>query len=742
MPVGSHAVGGAFAPLVAGWDRWRRGEAFGPPAASPMGGDIPGSRKVELYISEQWVDVTRLDSATPGVYYRDNITITRGRSDESVNLDRGTCKFTLNNRDGRFSPRNPNSPYFGKLGRNTPVRVSVVQATGVRRYRFYGEVSSWPQKWDQTGTDVYVQVEASGVLRRLGQGQSPLSSAMYRGVTRDTDHLVAYWPCEDAAGSTSIAAGIANVTPMAISGTPTLRGDDTSFVASEDLPVMANASFTGYVPAYTTTLTQAQVRFFMSYPSAGGTNGQIICSVFTTGTIPRWELYYGSGGSLGLRGFDALDVNVSDTGSVAFAVNGTALRVSLEFTQTGSSTQGAIATLAPGATVGSVFGASGTGTLGHITRVVMATNKGLTTVTLGHVTVQSKVTSLFDLYLQIAGNASEQAGSRIARLCAEEGINYARRLPVASTMPMGVQTEESLLDLIRECVDADLGRLSEPRDQVGLAYRDRESLYDQTAVLALDYAAFNLSDSLDPVDDDQFTRNDVTVKRGSVGSSARATKDTGALSIGSIGRYDESVSLNVYADSSLADLAGWKLHLGTTDEARYPTVDLNLSHSTFTSNDAMMTAALVLDVGDKATIANPPAWLPPNLIGLIVEGYTEVIGGNNQHTLSLNCSPSSPHTVAVYDSSTYRYSSDGSTLATDVDSTTTTLSVATPSGPLWSVTDGSFDITMGGERMTVTNITGATSPQSFTVTRSVNTVVKTHTAGEDVSLFQPAYYAI
>lgn len=710
-----------------------------------MGGDIPGTRKVELFINEQWVDITRLDRDTPGVYYRDNISITRGKSDEAASLDRGTCRFTLNNRDGRFSPRNPMSPYYGKIGRNTPVRVAVIQATGIRRYRFYGEISAWPQRWDPSGTDVFVQVEASGILRRLGQGSSPLKSVMYRACSLDVDHLVAYWPCEDAASATTIASALDGVAAMKIQGTPTFGGDSDSFVASEALPVMANASFTGAVPPYTLVpVTQeAQVRFLMFYPNAGGTNGQIICSISANGSVRRWELYYGSGGSLGLRGYDALEAKVCDTGSIAFAVNGSPVRVSLEFTRSATGTiQANIATLAVGAVGGGVSGTSVSGSIGQFTRVILAANRGLTTVTLGHLTVQNKVTSLFDLSSQLNAWTSEHAGVRIERLCAEEGINFARRQPQGNSMAMGYQGTETLATLIADCVDADMARLSEPRDQIGFGFRDRESLYDQAATLTLDYAQHQLSDSLDPVDDDQYTRNDVTVKRDNSGGSARLTKDTGVNSIAAVGKYDTSVTLNVETDTLLTDIAGWKLHLGTVDEARYPQVKVNLLHPTFTASDAMTTAALVADIGDKITVTNLPSWLPPDSVNLIVEGYTETIGGNGQHEITFNCSPASPYTIPIYDDSTYRYSSDGSTLNAALDATAVTMSVATPSGPVWSVTDGSFDVNVGGERMTVTAISGSSSPQTFTVTRSVNGIVKTHPAGDDVSLFTPAYYAI
>jgi hypothetical protein len=51
--------------------------------------------------------------------------------------------------------------------------------------------------------------------------------------------------------------------------------------------------------------------------------------------------------------------------------------------------------------------------------------------------------------------------------------------------------------------------------------------------------------------------------------------------------------------------------------------------------------------------------------------------------------------------------------------------------------DFPFDITMGGERATVTAIAGTTSPQGFTLARSVNGVVKAQAAGTPISLFTP-----
>ncbi|MCY0961523.1 hypothetical protein OTB19_32195, partial [Streptomyces sp. H27-H5] len=125
---------------------------------------------------------------------------------------------------------------------------------------------------------------------------------------------------------------------------------------------------------------------------------------------------------------------------------------------------------------------------------------------------------------------------------------------------------------------------------------------------------------------------------------------------------------------------------------------------------------------------------------LIVEGYTETRKPPSRFwTITLNCSPAGPWTVSVVDDPvTGRVDTDGSTLAAGVNSTATSLSVATVGAPLWTTagSDLPVDIEVDGEVMRVTAISGASSPQTFTVTRSINGIVKSQASGADVRLDQ------
>jgi hypothetical protein len=613
-----------------------------------------------------------------------------------------------------------------------------------RKYRAHTEVPAWPPRWDPTGTDVYAPIQGSGRLRRLQAGTPPSNSSMYRAYVRITGSLapVAYWPCEDGSTAKQLASGLSGGSALGIIGTPTLAAD-SSFACSQPLPTMGTGSFLGAVPAYTGGVSNV-LRFLLKIPSSSPPADQaVLARLYTLGTVAMAELRYTVSGGLRLLGYNASNAQLFDSGAFAFGVLDENLRVSVDFQPSGGNVNWAVTTVQPGASTGLQASGSIAGSIGNAVNVTITPNQDCSSVVIGHVSVQAVWDTLFDLGPALNAWSGESAAIRFARLCSEEGIAYRVVGAPSDSVLMGPQTVQTVAALLQECEDADKGLIFEPRQCFGLGYRTRVSMFNQGAAVALTYTSAHLSPPVEPTDDDQFIMNDVTVTRTSAGSFSRQTLTSGALSTqappNGIGVYQQAKTQNLSADTQLNDAAGWLLWLGTVDDVRYPTLTVDLSRSELASLYYQVQDA---DIGDRITVGSTPSWLPPDGISQIMRGVTEVCFGYffNQQFV---CVPESPYRVGVLDDVVLgRADTDGSTLQTGINSTATSMSVATTdtTKPLWTTSAGDFpfDIEVGGERMTVTNITGTTSPQTFTVTRSVNGVVKSQSAGADVRLFQPA----
>lgn len=603
-----------------------------------------------------------------------------------------------------------------------------------REYRLHAEVSSWPPRWDTSGRDLYVPVEAAGILRRLGQGTKALASPLRRRIPT-IGNPKAYWPMEDGRDAVQAYSPIAGCQPLAVSGLE-FAADDSLF-GSAPLPrLTAAVTLAAPVPAHTAT-GQWMLACVFYWPTAPASSTRLLA--FNTSGSAQTIILNVDNGSILLEGYTSSGATLFSVPAVTVGFHGAWTRLELT-----AETSGGNVTYRLGwvDVSGAGYGASTSvaATAGIITGIATTCGALAADVRLGHLGVfASSATSVYDSADD--GWLGETASARLVRLSGEEGVPLSA---CSASTAMGPQRPDTLLSLLGQCETSDGGVLHEVRDLLGLRYRSRESLYNQPVQLTLDYTQDgHVAPPLEPVDDDQRTRNDRTVTR-SGGSSARAIDSTSPLSVLSppagIGVYDDAETISVATDDQLEDIAGWRLHMGTWDEARYPTVHIDLAAA-----PSLIPAVVGLDIGDRIQIINPPTWLPPGPIDLIVEGYTEVIGHPNSWDIVLNCTPAGPWTVGVTDDVVLgRADTDGSQLAAGVTSTATSLSVAVTAGPLWTTdpADRPFDIRVGGEVMTVTNITGSSSPQTFTVTRSVNGIVKSQSSATDVRLAYPSVTAL
>lgn len=115
-----------------------------------------------------------------------------------------------------------------------------------------------------------------------------------------------------------------------------------------------------------------------------------------------------------------------------------------------------------------------------------------------------------------------------------------------------------------------------------------------------------------------------------------------------------------------------------------------------------------VDVDDTIRITNLPRVFGDVL--LLARGYTETIG-THTHTFAFNCSPAGPFQVAEYadDVATTgsRYAPDALRLWGSLTPAATKVDVLFDEGPFFGADDLPYDIVIGGERMTVTAVTGA-----------------------------------
>lgn len=668
--------------------------------------------------------------------------------------------------DAIFSAQNAGATTWADAQGNTWT-VSGGAEISARDYRFHGQMSSQPPTWDKTAKDMAVSATAGGPLRIIGQGSpKSVASPMYRGITTQTGTAtpIAYWPMEDGSSATNFGPAIGS-NPMTWNLATPLLASNNEFACSSALPQMNNAALQGVVPPYAglapwnSTGTNWAVRFLADFTTLPASGSVTVFQVDITGGIGSYAVMgVDSTGKVILNIFDANDSLLYTTNAVTWPVSITQpMWWSIEAQPSGSNVLYSIVSLQPGAsTAYAATLTSGAGSAGYVTLVAPATFGNWSDLVIGHVSVQASSPSLFSLAGPLDAWQGEAAAVRYARLCGENGWPARILGPASVSAPMGNQSITDFQSLLQECEKADMGQMFETRQVLGLGYRTLVSILNQAQSpdLNLSYAAATLGGAgestqsgLAPTYDDLLTNNDWTLIRGNAqaqGSSYRAYLNDGTeLSITVVGDYPESETINLYTDSQLPDAANWLVHIGTVNEARWAAIPFNLARSALA---ASLGALMALEIGDAISITSIPTVISYDPVGQIAIGFEEDLGAF-YWWIQTNNTPSSPYSTAIFDDLVYgRLDTDGSTLTSSVSSTATSISVTTTSSsaPVWTTNAGDlpFDIVIAGERMTVTNVSSSSSPQTLTVTRSVNGVVKAQTAGSDVRLFFPPILAI
>lgn len=575
--------------------------------------------------------------------------------------------------------------------------------------RFVGEMVSWPNRWDASGNDIWVDCKAKGVLRRLDAGQTTLKSALTRQVP--TFGPQAYWPMEDGSEATRFSSPVAGVRPMKFTNM-TLAADNT-LGGSEALPQLQDGStLQGLVPAGSGSL-EWHVEFVYNLPTLPASNSTLL-RVTTTGGSRYWTLRIRTGHMLNLlvqngEGTTLLSADIGPFVDLDNRWNRVALRAdqngigvdwSVTVTRIGSGSEVFSSTLSPAAC----------GTVTTVSGGQPSYGAGTDGMSIGHISVWDSAADNNAYGSADTGWAGERAGARVDRLSTEEGIEAVIHGWTSESEQMGAQGPSTFLNLIRAAADADEGLLLEARESFKVKFVGLASLTNQEPTVTIVYPD-DIQPGLQPEPDDLNLENDVTVTRTS-GSFGRVEVTTGSLSVNAppngVNRYEASYTLDLYSDEQTDDHAGWKAHLGTWDEERYSDVPVWVS-----ATPSLFGTLSLLDVGTVLRITNnqnDDAKLPPGDIDLLIKGYEEFLN-QRRWEFGFNGVPYGPYRVGVIDGESpqpVHLDTDGSQLQDAISSSATEMIVYAHTGETWTrdATAPPLDVEVGGEVITATNIDG------------------------------------
>jgi hypothetical protein len=692
-----------------------------------------------------------------------NLSITVGRTDEHSTASPASCKFTLDNRLNKYS-QSPLGSNWPNVKRSTPIRIRLL-LDGIPFTLFEGNAVGFNPGWDVTGEYAITKVTANGLLRRLGQGNKPIQSAM-RHYTPAVAGLLAYWPMEDDASAPALASALPDGRLMTYAlGTDVVQPNskfslhqNSSFLCSDSIPVFNGMAYAD-VPLPVGTTNTAQVRMLVAWPQASSAlpDGTVVMRAWSTGDIRSWELIYYTGGSLGVKAYDPAGTVLTDTGPLGYILNGLNLLVQVRMAANGSNTSGTLSTMGPGDFEPAENTFSVTGNIGNVTSVQLLPANVNTSVAIGHLSVQNQVTDIFDMIQPLSafdGETAEDRATRLLGLVNIDPVAYSSDGLVTSVF-MGPQRIDTVVNLLRECEQTEPGVLFDGLNG-SLSFFSRTYLENQSASLTIDATSSDIAPSFDPADDDQLLRNRWTIQQRN-GSSVVFEDTDGPLGTNMVGLFEDSATVNLnsnevgslggaYGIKGLQERASWRVHENTVQGYRYPSLNLAFHHSPHLL-DSWLNMGILGRV-DITNIENAYTQMPAQTISLLIQGMTWNI---NKFVVSVaaNCSSYDPWRVGVLAADSgdtgefvMRLDTDDSVVAMNADIGAASISVTTASGPNWTTDSDDFPllVDIDGIVVSVTNITGSGTTQIFTVDSS--TVTKTLAAGVSVSVWRPTVLSL
>jgi hypothetical protein len=275
-------------------------------------------------------------------------------------------------------------------------------------------------------------------------------------------------------------------------------------------------------------------------------------------------------------------------------------------------------------------------------------------------------------------------------------------------------------------------------------------MYNQEPAIVIDGSARELNMvGFKPVRDDQKRRNKITAKRpfgGEATYTHPSVDPTHPDYDVTKGVYDSDLSVNPDSDDRLIDHAALTVEIGMVPGKRYPSVIMDLLRC-----PQLVGAWRATQLGDLIRITVPPQQHAKGDVDLLIRGYRQTWSGGRKWLVEMNTVRADPYRVQVIEGAgnTGRLAPAGVTLSTTYEATVTSMVVSIAAGNVLLSTAGAdypaapgVLLDIGGECVGVTAVSGASSPQTMTVVRSINGVRKRQLSGTAVNLWQPSGLAL
>ena len=586
----------------------------------------------------------------------------------------------------------------------------LVDSVQIDQWRAHTEIVELPTMFDLARTDFWVPVQSRGVLRRLNQGRKSLRSPVTLHLEEYAALSGGWWSLEDDEGDSAgnlVVGGIPGTisgltfgeTPTTgvgalpgVSGVATLE-QDTSAI---NLSIKNHAASSG---------GKESLLWFMRLPNLPAST-ILAATIYATGTVRTWYLYVSATGAFQMVGKDRAGATIVDQTVAGWNGNaglptGCWIAFNLYIFQNGGNVDWALNHHRPGAVDFWTNAGSFAGTTGIYLGVNFRSSSAHTAAgNLQLTQVLHYAGDLpfvdYDFRKAAAAYDLEEAADRIVRLASNAGVQMTTTGSGSLSVPLGTQSPSKVVELWEESAEADDGFIAEERDDFGLTFVTRNSLWNREPVtLHIDQG--HLTTPLESNPDDQRVRNDVTVNRPG-GSFRRAIQASGPLNVNEpeadpdgVGTYDEQKTFNVGTDDLCGSHAQWRVSRGTQTAPRYPSFTCDMAAAAYQADAVLAADVMALDPGDHVLLYNTETDYVPRRQQ--VTAYTERMDDLYSWRIVYTGVPADVRQVGAVNYTT-RVGTDGNitTGATFTAGTSTTLTVNNASGT------GFVDLTANDDR--------------------------------------------